>query len=135
METENKKGDLDKKTTDLLQDIMSDQLYMNRVMEESKNEFFNEIEKIIPSEHKEGEDFYTLTIGYKNSKEEFTRKFSPNDSVKDIKNYAKVKYKKNSDFNMFTKKEGKILFDTNVKIKDSGIKNGDIIMIHDDEDL
>ena len=135
MESTKKEENIDKKTSDLLHDIMSDQLYLNRVMEESKNEFFNEIEKTIPSEPKEGEDFYTLTIGYKNSKEEFTRKFSPNDSVNDIKNYAKVKYKKNSDFNMFTKKEGKILFDTNVKIKDSGIKNGDIIMIHDDEDL
>ena len=130
-----KKEDIDKKTSNLLQDIMSDQLYMNRVMEESKNEFFNEIEKTIPSEPKDGEDSFTLTIGYKNSKDEFTRKFSPNDSVNDIKNYAKVKYKKNSDFNMFTKNEGKILFDTNVKIKDSGIQKGDKIMIHDEEDL
>ena len=36
---------------------------------------------------------------------------------------------------MFTKNEGKILFDTNVKIKDSGIQKGDKIMIHDEEDL
>ena len=36
---------------------------------------------------------------------------------------------------MFTKDEGKILFDTTVKIKDSGIINGDKIMIHDEEDL
>ena len=135
METENKKGDLDKKTTDLLQDIMSDQLYMNRVMEESKNEYFKELEKIIPEEPKDGEYSYTLSFGYKNSKEEFTRKFSPNDSVNDLKNYAKVAFKKNSDFNMFTKGKGKILFDTNAKIKDSGINNGDKIMIHDEEDL
>ncbi len=135
MEADNKKGDLDKKTTDLLQDIMSDQLYMNRVMEESKNEYFKEIEKIIPEEPKDGEDSYTLSFGYKNSKEEFTRKFSPNDSVNDLKNYAKVAFRKNSDFNMFTKEEGKILFDTNAKIKDSGINKGDKIMIHDEEDL
>ena len=134
MEADNKK-DLDKKTTDLLQDIMSDQLYMNRVMEESKNEYFKEIEKIIPEEPKEGEDSYTLSFGYKNSKEEFTRKFSRNNSVNDLKNYAKVVFKKNSDFNMFTKDQGKILFDTNAKIKDSGINNGDKIMIHDEEDL
>ena len=134
MEADNKK-DLDKKTTDLLQDIMSDQLYMNRVMEESKNEYFKEIEKIIPEEPKEGEDSYTLSFGYKNSKEEFTRKFSPNNSVNDLKNYAKVVFKKNSDFNMFTKEQGKILFDTNAKTKDSGINNGDKIMIHDEEDL
>ena len=135
MEADNKKGDLDKKTTDLLQDIMSDQLYMNRVMEESKNEYFKEIEKIIPEEPKDGEDSYTLSFGYKNSKEEFTRKFSPNDSVNDLKNYAKVAFRKNSDFNMFTKEEGKILFDINAKIKDSGINKGDKIMIHDEEDL
>ena len=134
MEADNKK-DLDKKTTDLLQDIMSDQLYMNRVMEESKNEYFKQIEKIIPEEPKDGEDSYTLSFGYKNSKEEFTRKFSPNDSVNDLKNYAKVAFRKNSDFNMFTKDEGKILFDTNAKIKDSGINKGDKIMIHDEEDL
>ena len=135
MEAENKKGDLDKKTTDLLQDIMSDQLYMNRVMEESKNEYFKEIEKKIPDEPKDDEESYTLSFGYKNSKQEFTRKFSPNDSVNDLKNYAKVKFRKNSDFNMFTKEEGKILFDANAKIKDSGINKGDKIMIHDEEDL
>ena len=135
MEAENKKGDLDKKTTEILQDIMSDQLYMNRVMEESKNEYFKDLEKIIPEEPKDGEDAYTLSFGYKNSKEEFTRKFSPNDSVNDLKNYAKFAFRKNSDFNMFTKDEGKILFDTNAKIKDSGINKGDKIMIHDEEDL
>ena len=43
--------------------------------------------------------------------------------------------RKNSDINMFTKDEGKILFDTTAKIKDSGIINGDKIMIHDEEDL
>ena len=134
MEADNKK-DLDKKTTDLLQDIMSDQLYMNRVMEESKNEYFKQIEKIIPEEPKDDEESYTLSFGYKNSKKEFTRKFSPNDSVNDLKNYAKVAFRKNSDFNMFTKDEGKILFDTNAKIKDSGINKGDKIMIHDEEDL
>ena len=85
---------IDKKTNDLLQDIMSDQLYLNRIMEESKNEYFKEIEKNIPKEPKDEEDSYTLSFGYKNSKEEFTRKFSPNDSVNDLKNYAKVKFRK-----------------------------------------
>ena len=36
---------------------------------------------------------------------------------------------------MFTKEEGKILFDTTAKIKYSGTINGDKIMIHDEEDL
>ena len=114
---------------------MSDQLYLNRVMEESKNEYFRQVEKMIPEEPKDEDDAYLLSFGYKNSKDEFTRKFSPDDSVNDLKNYAKVKFRKNSDFNMFTKDEGKILFDTSVKIKDSGINNGDKIMIHDEEDL
>ncbi len=135
MSSEKKEENLDKKTADLLHDIMSDQLYLNRIMEESKNEYFKQIEKEIPKEPKEEEESYTLSFGYKNSKDEFTRKFSPNDSVNDIKNYAKVKFKKNSDFNMFTKEEGKILFDTNVKLKDSGINQNDKIMIHDEEDL
>ena len=47
METE-KKHNIDKHTSDLLQDIMSDQLYMNRIMEESKKEYFQEIQKQIP---------------------------------------------------------------------------------------
>ena len=135
MEPEKKEENIDKKTSNLLHDIMSDQLYMNRVVEESKNEYFKKIEQSIPQEPKEGEESYTVSIGYKNSKDEFTRRFSPNDSVNDIKNFAKVKFRKNSDFNMFTKNEGKILFDTNVKIKDSGIQKGDKIMIHDEEDL
>ena len=135
MSSEKKEENLDKKTTDLLHDIMSDQLYLNRIMEESKNEYFKQIEKEIPKEPKEEEESYTLSFGYKNSKDEFTRKFSPNDSVNDIKNYAKVKFRKHSDFNMFTKEEGKILFDTSVKLKDSGINQNDKIMIHDEEDL
>ena len=114
---------------------MSDQLYINRIMEESKNEYFKQIEQNIPEEPKDDEDSYTLSIGYKNSKEVYTRKFRPDDTVNDIKNYAKVKFKKNSDFNMFTKDNEKILFDTSAKIKDSGIIKGDKIMIYDEEDL
>ena len=135
MATDKKEEKITKKTNELLQDIMSDQLYLNRVLEESKNEYFRQIEETIPKEPKDEKDSYTLSFGYKNSKEEFTRKFSPNDSVNDIKNFAKVKFRKNSDFNMFTKDEGKILFDTSVKIKDSGINKNDKIMIHDEEDL
>ena len=135
MSTEKIEDKIDKKTNDLLQDIMADQLYLNKIMEESKNQYFKEIEEKIPKEPKDEEDSYTLSFGYKNSKEVFTRKFSPNDLINDIKNYAKVKFRKNSDFNMFTKEEGKILFDPNVKIKDSGINKGDKIMIHDEEDL
>ena len=134
METE-KKPNIDKHTSDLLQDIMSDQLYMNRIMEESKKEYFQEIQKQIPEEPKDDENCYTLSFGYKNSKDVFTRKFRGDDTVNDLKNFAKLKFRKNSDVNMFTKDEGKILFDTTVKIKDSGIINGDKIMIHDEEDL
>ena len=126
---------IDKHTSDLLQDIMSDQLYMNRIMEQSKNEYFKELEKQLPEEPKDEKDSYTLSFGYKNSKEVFTRKFRGEDTVNDIKNYAKIVFRKNSDINMFTKDEGKILFDTTAKIKDSGIINGDKIMIHDEEDL
>ena len=135
MESDKKEQNVDKKTSDLLHDIMSDQLYMNRIMEESKNEYFKQIEQNIPEEPKDDEDSYTLSFGYKNSKEVYTRKFRPDDSVNDIKNYAKVKFRKNSDFNMFTKDSGKILFDNSAKIKDSGIIKGDKIMIHDEEDL
>ena len=135
MESDKKDQNIDKKTSNLLQDIMSDQLYINRIMEESKNEYFKQIEQSIPEEPKDDEDSYTLSIGYKNSKEVYTRKFRPDDTVNDIKNYAKVKFKKNSDFNMFTKDNEKILFDTSAKIKDSGIIKGDKIMIYDEEDL
>ena len=135
MESDKKDQNIDKKTSNLLQDIMSDQLYINRIMEESKNEYFKQKEQSIPEEPKDDEDSYTLSIGYKNSKEVYTRKFRPDDTVNDIKNYAKVKFKKNSDFNMFTKDNEKILFDTSAKIKDSGIIKGDKIMIYDEEDL
>ena len=135
MSTEKIEDKIDKKTNNLLQDIMSDQIYLNKIMEESKNQYFKELEEKIPKEPKDEEDSYTLSFGYKNSKEEFSRKFSPNDSVNDLKNYAKVKFRKNSDFNMFTKEEGKILFEPNIKIKDSGINKEDKIMIYDEEDL
>ena len=135
MSTEKIENKIDKKTNNLLHDIMSDQIYLNKIMEESKNQYFKELEEKIPKEPKDEEDSYTLSFGYKNSKEEFSRKFSPNDSVNDLKNYAKVKFRKNSDFNMFTKEEGKILFEPNIKIKDSGINKEDKIMIYDEEDL
>ena len=138
MNKENKenKDSIDKKTSNLMHDVMSDTLYLNRIMEESKNEYFKQIEKNLPIEPEDDDDeYFKLSFGYKNSKEEFSRKFRPDDKVSDIKNYAKVKFRRNSDFNMFTKDEGKILFDTEVKLKDAGINKNDKIMIHDEEDL
>ena len=120
---------------EILEDIMQDQLHLEKILDQSKNEYFKELEKQIPSEP-DTDDCFSLSFKYKNSKEEFNRKFKPDNTVADLKTYAKVKFRKNSDFTMYTQGEdGKILFDPNAKIKDTGIVNGDKIMINDEEDL
>ena len=135
MSTENKES-IDKKTSLLMQDVMSDTLYLKRIMEQSAQEYFQQIEKKLPEEPNDEEDeYYKLSFGYKNSKDEFSRKFRPDDKISDLKNFAKVKFRRNSDFNMFTENEGKILFDTEAKLKDAGINKNDKIMIYDEEDL
>ena len=138
MESEEvKKQTVRKKSTaeEMLGDIMQDQIHLGKVLDQSKNEYFKELEKQIPAEP-DTDDCYSLSFKYKNGKEEYKRKFKPDDTVADLKTYAKVKFRKTSDFMMYTQGEdGKILFDPNAKIKDAGVVNGDKIMINDEEDL
>ena len=89
---------------EIIGDIMQDQMHLGKVLDQSKNEYFKELEKRIPAEP-DTDDCYSLSFKYKNSKEEFNRKFKPDDTVEDLKTYAKVKFRKNSDFVIYTQGE------------------------------
>lgn len=118
----------------LANDQAQDQQLLNGVLEESKNEYFRQIEDLLPKEPNDEEDFYNISVRAKNGTGEYSRKFGPNDSVNDIKNFAKCKLRKNSDIAMFTESD-KILFDTSAKIKDSGIGKQEKIIVTEDDDI
>ena len=118
-----------------IQNNILDQIFLKQILEISKNEYLANLEKSIPSEPVTEENSIDLSIGYVNSKDQFKRKFSFDDTVNDILNFAKVKFRKNSNrCNLFVK-EKNLLFDNSLKIKDANINKGDQILLNDEEDF
>lgn len=103
----------------------------NNILEQSKNDYFAEIEKSLPKEPPIDEEFFLITVKNKTSPTGFTRRFNPNDKIEDIKNFAMVKFKTNGDIGLFTEKEGNILFDPSQLIKDAGLMKEECIIIKD----
>ena len=118
-----------------IQNNILDQIFLKQILEISKNEYLANLEKSIPSEPETEENSIDLSIGYVNSKDQFKRKFSFDDTVNDILTFAKVKFRKNSNrCNLFVK-EKNLLFDNSLKIKDANINKGDQILLNDEEDF
>lgn len=103
----------------------------NNILEQSKKDYFIVIENSLPKEPSIDEEFFLITVKYKTFPSKFTRRFSPNDKIEDIKNYSIVKFKTNEDIGLFTEKEGNILFDPSQLIKEAGLTKEDCIIIKD----
>ena len=121
-------------TQKMVSDQLQDQNVLENILEASKNEYFLNIEESLPKEPEEG-DVFCIKVKEKHNANEYIRKFSPNDSLNDVKNFARCKLRKNSDIIMYTETDGKILLDTNKSLKESGIRKDDVVVIHDEDDL
>lgn len=105
------------------------------IIEDSKIDYYKQLEKKLPEEPKEDEEYYSIRIKEKKGEEGFLRRFRPTDSIEDIKTFAKFKLRKNSDINMYSEHEGKVLYNTHLSIQDSGIGKNCNIVIHNEDDL
>ena len=108
---------------------------LNTILEKSKNDYFKQVEKKLPEEPKEEEEYFSIRVKEKNGEDGYVRRFRPTDSIEDVKNFAKCKLRKNSDINMYSEKEKKLLYNTKLSIKDSGINKEDEIVIDNQDDL
>ena len=112
-----------------------DQKELATIIEDSKLDYYKQLEKKLPEEPKEDEEYYSIRIKEKKGEEGFLRRFRPTDSIEDIKTFAKFKLRKNSDINMYSEHEGKVLYNTHLSIQDSGIGKNCNIVIHNEDDL
>ena len=112
-----------------------DQKELATIMEDSKIDYYKQLEKKLPEEPKEDEEYYSIRIKEKKGEEGFLRRFRPTDSIEDIKTFAKFKLRKNSDINMYSEHEGNVLYNTHLSIQDSGIGKNCNIVIHNEDDL
>jgi uncharacterized protein (UPF0248 family) len=112
-----------------------DQKELATIIEDSKIDYYKQLEKKLPEEPKEDEEYYSIRIKEKKGEEGFLRRFRPTDSIEDIKTFAKFKLRKNSDINMYSEHEGKVLYNTHLSIQDSGIGKNCNIVIHNEDDL
>ncbi len=108
---------------------------LNTILEKSKNDYFKQVEKKLPEEPKEEEEYFSNRVKEKNGEDVYVRRFRPTDSIEDVKNFAICKLRKNSDINMYSEKEKKLLYNTKLSIKDSGINKEDDIVIDNQDDL
>ena len=112
-----------------------DQKELATIIEDSKLDYYKQLEKKLPEEPKEDEEYYSIRIKEKKGEEGFLRRFRPTDSIEDIKTFAKFKLRKNSDINMYSEHEGKVLYNTHLSIQDSGIGKNCNIVIHNEDDI
>ena len=108
---------------------------LNTILEKSKNDYFKQVEKKLPEEPKEEEEYFSIRVKEKNGEDGYVRRFRPTDSIEDVKNFAICQLRKNSDINMYSEKEKKLLYNTKLSIKDSGINKEDDIVIDNQDDL
>ena len=113
----------------LLDQICVDQIYLNEALEKSKNQYFMEIENLLPKEPKEGLELEFRSV---NNEDSFKRRFSCDDKIGDLKNFAKVKFRKTSDVIIYTKDEGNLLLDKDMTLKDAKLKINEKIIVNDE---
>jgi hypothetical protein len=106
-----------------LQKEALEQITLKEIIERSKKEYYDNLKV---SE----DDIYSISILDKNGAVKGMRKFSSDDIVKDIKEFAKKTIRRNSDVSIYTKKDGKELKDVNSKISDVINEKNENIVVH-----
>jgi len=88
-----------------------EQITLRDIIEKSRKEYYDNL--------KVNEDeIYSISLLDKNGTVKGIRKFSSDDVVSDIKEFAKKAIRKNSDIAIYTKKDGKELKNMKSKISD-----------------
>ena len=57
---------------------------LNSILEKSKNDYFKQVEKKLPEEPKEDEEYFSIRVKEKNGEDGYIRRFRPTDSIEDV---------------------------------------------------
>ena len=104
-----------------------EQITLRDVIEKSRKEYYDSLKV-------NEDDIYSISLVDKNGTVKGIRKFSSDDIVSDIKEYAKKIIRKNSDITIYTKKNGKELKNMNSRISDVIENKNEKLIIQEKED-
>ena len=104
-----------------------EQITLRDVIEKSRKEYYDSLKV-------NEDDIYSISLVDKNGTVKGIRKFSSDDIVSDIKEYAKKIIRKNSDIAIYTKKNGKELKNMNLRISDVIENKNEKLIIQEKED-
>ncbi len=113
--------------TNRLQKEALEQITLRDIIEKSRKEYYNSLKV-------NEDDIYSISLVDKDGTVKGIRKFSSDDIVSDIKEYAKKVIRKNSDIAIYTKKNGEELKDMNSKICDVIENKNEQLIIQEKEE-
>jgi hypothetical protein len=114
--------------TNRLQKEALEQITLRDIIEKSRKEFYDSLKV-------NEDDIYSISLVDKDGTVKGIRKFSSDDIVSDIKEYAKKVIRKNSDnIAIYTKKNGEELKDMNSKICDVIENKNEKLIIQEKEE-
>ena len=113
--------------TNRLQKEALEQITLRDIIEKSRKEYYDSLKV-------NEDDIYSISLVDKDGTVKGIRKFSSDDFVSDIKEYAKKVIRKNSDIAIYTKKNGEELKDMNSKICDVIENKNEKLIIQEKEE-
>jgi hypothetical protein len=115
---------------DAYQNII-DQSELDFAIQMSKNEYFSELEKIIPTEPSTNESHVTANYNPGGgSSQNFQRRFRIQDKIIDVKNYARIKLRQDGDnVKLFGEVNNKIYVKDDQTLQEAGVHEGDTLKL------
>ena len=113
--------------TNRLQKEALEQITLRDIIEKSRKEYYDSLKV-------NEDDIYSISFVDKDGTVKGIRKFSSDDIVSDIKEYAKKVIRKNSDIALYTNKNGEELKNMNSKICDVIENKNEKLIIQEKED-